>query len=77
MSDSPPPIHGPTRSRSGLLTAVMMIAGIVMLLPGLCAVLIAVIGFAPPHDPIFALFILLGMLVGFFGILLIRAALRG
>jgi hypothetical protein len=54
----------------------MVLLGIVMLLPGLCAL---VFGFAslPHYDPGFTPFIVVGLLVGFGGIMLIVAAIRG
>jgi hypothetical protein len=53
-----------------------VLLGIVMLLPGLCAL---VFGFAslPHYDPGFTPFIVVGLLVGFGGIMLIVAAIRG
>ena len=72
---TPPP--SPPPPRDGCLTALMIGAGIVLLLPGLCAVLI--IGFDPRHaltDPT-----TLSACLGFFaiaagGVALIWAAVR-
>jgi hypothetical protein len=65
-------------SRHGCLTALMILVGIVLLLPGLCAV---IFGAAAIYDPRngagFLGFILVGLMVGFGGVMLIRAAIRG
>ncbi len=78
-SPEPPPPSVPPQQRSGCTTAFMVIAGIILLLPGLCALLFAggplitegrfESGFAP--------FILIGLLVGFAGVMLICSAIRG
>jgi len=39
MDDSPPP---PTSAPSGIVTALMLLAGIILLLPGLCAAVSAI-----------------------------------
>lgn len=83
MSDSsptppavPPQIQQP---RSGCLTALMAIAGIFMLLPGLCALLfggMAVVdGGRIPSD--MALLVFLGLVIGIGGVVLIWAAIMG
>jgi hypothetical protein len=68
----------PPPPRNGCLTAFMVVVGIVLLLPGLCAV---IFGAASIYDPRngagFMPFIVIGLLVGFGGIMLIRAAIRG
>jgi hypothetical protein len=78
MSDRPPaPPPSPPPARNGCLTALLIGLGILMLLPGLCAVLI--VGLGPAHalnDPTTA-----SALLGFFaiatsGIALIWWALR-
>ena len=64
-------------SRHGCLTALMILVGIVLLLPGLCAVIFGVGSLTAPHyDSGFTPFILVGLLVGFGGVMLIRAAIR-
>jgi hypothetical protein len=72
-----PPVP-PTPPRNGCLTAFMVIVGIVLLLPGLCAIVFGVgnLGSSSP-DPMITLLVFLGLLVGFGGIMLIRAAIRG
>ena len=81
--DGSPPQPLPPRlppERSGCLTALMVIFGIILLLPGLCAALFSVSAifggqFRQVLDgwPI----IIVVLLVGFAGIMLIRAAIRG
>jgi uncharacterized membrane protein HdeD (DUF308 family) len=64
--------------RNGCLTALMVLAGIVMLLPGLCALIVGGLSLGEPHlDSSIISLVLLGLLVGVGGILLIRAAIRG
>ena len=83
MSDSsptppavPPQIQQP---RSGCLTALMAIAGIFMLLPGLCALLFGgmsvVEGGQIPSD--IASLVFLGLVIGIGGVVLIWAAIMG
>jgi hypothetical protein len=75
---SPPTGMPPPPPRSGCLTAFMVLVGIVLLLPGLCAVIFGVGSLTQSHyDSGFTPFILFGLLVGFGGIMLIRAAIRG
>jgi hypothetical protein len=77
--DSPPPIPpGPPAQRHGCATAVMVIFGIVLVLPGLCAILFGV-GALADHslDPSLVVFIVIGVAVGFAGVMLIREAIRG
>jgi hypothetical protein len=64
--------------RSGCLTAFMVIVGVVLLLPGLCALVFGAGSlFSTSNDSGFTPFILFGLLVGFGGVMMIRAALRG
>jgi hypothetical protein len=86
VSDNNTPVTPPEPSaaapppppRSGCLTAIMVIIGVILLLPGLCAL---GFGFAEMtnsrSDPTVMLLVMLGLLVGFGGIMLIRAAIRG
>ena len=83
MSDNNTPVTPPEPSaapppRNGCLTAIMVIIGVILLLPGLCAL---GFGFAEMtnsrSDPTVMLLVMLGLLVGFGGIMLIRAAIRG
>jgi hypothetical protein len=56
----------------------MVIVGVVLLLPGLCALVFGAGSlFSSSYDSGFTLFILFGLLVGFAGVMTIRAALRG
>jgi hypothetical protein len=78
MSDTPPPAPLPPPQRSGCMTAFMVIAGIILLLPGLCALIfggMSLTGGGFPSDIIS--FIMTGLLVGALGVVLIWYALRG
>jgi hypothetical protein len=83
MSDAvnPPPISGdalPPPPRNGCLTAFMFLAGIILLLPGLCALIFGGMALSQPNfDSGFVPFVVFGLLVGFGGVMLIRAAIRG
>ncbi len=77
MSDTPPPPPPPAQ-RHGCLTAIMVIAGLIMLLPGLCAIIFGVGSLTNSSmEPIVMVLVVLGLFVGFLGIMLIRAAVRG
>ena len=78
LPSAPPPAGMPPPPRSGCLTAFMVIVGVVLLLPGLCALVFGAGSlFSPSYDSGFTPFILFGLLVGFGGVMMIRAALRG
>ena len=83
MSDNPPegqggPILQPPSPRNGCLTAFMVIAGIIMLLPGLCGLIFGVGNLGSSHsDPVITQLALLGLAIGVGGGFLIRAAIRG
>lgn len=76
LAEPPPP---PPAGRSGCLTAVMVIFGVIMLLPGLCALLFGGISIFSDGriEQGIVPFIFLGLLVGVFGVILIAAAIRG
>jgi hypothetical protein len=75
---SVPPGPLPPAQRSGCLTAFMLLAGLILLLPGLCAILFGVGALTDSSfDPTLALLVLLGLFVGFLGIMLIRAGMKG
>jgi hypothetical protein len=77
MSDTPPTGPLPPPPRSGWMTAFMVIIGIILLLPGLCALIFAGLALNERSFPSdFASFIVVGLLVGFAGVMLIRAAIR-
>lgn len=81
ISDTPPPgpPPAPTDKRSGCLTALMAIAGIIMLLPGLCALLfggMSVFEGGRIGSDIASL-VFLGLVVGIGGVALIWAAIKG
>ncbi|WP_375158023.1 hypothetical protein [Bradyrhizobium sp. RDT46] len=84
ISDPPPPAPSgpppaPKEKRSGCLTALMAIAGIFMLLPGLCALLFGgmsvIDGGRIPSD--MASLVFLGLVIGIGGVVLIWAAIMG
>ncbi|KJC43971.1 hypothetical protein UP09_16630 [Bradyrhizobium sp. LTSP885] len=70
----PPPVP----PRSGCATAFMVLFGLILLLPGLCAILFGVGSLTDSSmDPTLLFLVLLGLLVGFAGVMLIRAAIKG
>jgi drug/metabolite transporter (DMT)-like permease len=74
----PPPRAPPPAQRHGCLTAIMVIFGIIMLLPGLCALIFGFGEFTTSHpDQMVMTLVFLGLLVGIGGVFLIRAAIRG
>ncbi|PJG53833.1 hypothetical protein CVM73_17380 [Bradyrhizobium forestalis] len=83
MSDTPPPVLPPLptpgQARSGCLTALMVVAGIIMLLPGLCALLFGGISISEGGkiDSDIAPLVFLGLVVGIGGAVLIWAAIKG
>jgi hypothetical protein len=78
--ESPPPAPPqlpPPAQRHGCLTALMIIAGLIMLLPGLCAIIFGVGSLTGSSmDPTVTVLVVLGLFVGFLGIMLIRAAVK-
>jgi hypothetical protein len=70
FDDIPPPRHG-------CLTALMVLAGVIFLLPGLCTIIFATASGGRLSDPLFGLIAIITFAVGFGGIVLIRLALRG
>ena len=75
MTDSPPP--PPPTQRNGCLTALMILVGAILLLPGICGVIIAGLD---PHelmvDPNTLLAVLGLIALGVGGIVLIWLAVR-
>jgi hypothetical protein len=68
---STPPPSGP---RHGCLTVLMGVTGLFLLLPGLCSLIFSVVAVLHPQSAIeFLPFILIGLGVGYCGILLLRA----
>jgi hypothetical protein len=77
-SPAPSPRPPPREPRSGCATALMVIFGVILLLPGLCALIFAGAALTERSFPSdFLSFIVIGLLVGFAGVMLIRAAIRG
>jgi hypothetical protein len=84
ISDTPPPAPpepppAPTNQRSGCLTALMAIFGIILLLPGACALLFGGISISDRGriDSDVAPLVFLGLVVGLGGVALIWAAIKG
>jgi hypothetical protein len=82
MSDaeSPPglPPVAPPPPRNGWLTAFMVIVGIILLLPGLCAIIFGSIALSEQQlDNGVLPLVAVGLVVGFFGVVMIWAAFRG
>jgi hypothetical protein len=80
----PPPEMPPLPPRSGWVTALMVLVGVILLLPGLCALGFGVLSLSGPPGsgadtimPFIMPFVVVGLMVGFGGIMLIRAAIRG
>ncbi|MCP3404204.1 hypothetical protein [Bradyrhizobium sp. CCGB01] len=77
----PPPAPSPAAppQRSGCLTAIMVIFGVIMLLPGLCALLFggASVVDGGRIDSDIAPLVFVGLVVGIGGVALIWAAIRG
>jgi amino acid transporter len=68
----------PQPQRSGCATAFMVIVGVILLLPGLCALIFAGAALTERSFPSeFMSFIVVGLLVGFVGVIMIRAAISG
>jgi hypothetical protein len=78
IGEAPPPQRAARRPRSGWVTAFMVLVGIILLLPGLCAIIfgIAQLTWADTDSTVTSL-VILGLMVGFGGVMLIRAAFRG
>jgi hypothetical protein len=82
ITPPPPPVPStvapPPPPRSGCLTAVMVLFGVILLLPGLCAIIFGVGELTgSSFDSTVMWLVMLGLLVGLGGVLLIRAAIRG
>jgi hypothetical protein len=76
--ESPSPQLPPPARRSGCLTAFMVIAGLILLLPGLCAVFFGANEFtSPASDPVVTLLVVIGLALGALGVGMIWSAIRG
>ena len=74
----PPANMPPPPPRSGWVTALMAIAGIILLLPGVCALIFGAISLSSPSSAAGIMpFVMVGLLVGFGGLMLILSAIRG
>jgi hypothetical protein len=89
-ADNPPPTSGPPPvpppasmppppPRSGWVTALMVLVGVILLLPGVCALGFGALSLSQPGGAAATImpFVVVGLLIGFGGIMLIRAAIRG
>jgi hypothetical protein len=78
MSNPPPPPDPPRAPapRSGVVTALMSVAGVLMLLPGLCSIFAAAIFPGSANDPAMIALWAVCFAVSIAGILLIRRVLR-
>ena len=70
-----PPSPPPPEQRSGCLTAILIVIGIILLLPGLCSLLFVVGGLVKTAEDV--QFVALLMMVGAAGVALIWWAIRG
>jgi hypothetical protein len=84
MSDVPPPSPPPPvpprppEQRNGCLMAIMLLFGVILLLPGLCALIFGIGAMTDnSFDQTLLGLVVLGLAVGFGGIMLIRSAIRG
>jgi hypothetical protein len=82
MSDSPPPEspsglppRRPSQEGSGCLTAILIVIGIILLLPGLCSLIFVFGGLVKNAEDV--QFVALLMMVGAAGVALIWWAIRG
>jgi hypothetical protein len=71
---APPP---PASARSGCLSALMVLGGAVLLLPGLCAIIVIVGDWKSALSASTLPVMLIFLAVAFGGIMMIRAAMRG
>jgi hypothetical protein len=72
----PPPPPGLPPQRNGCLTAFMVIGGVILLLPGLCALFFGLASLKEGSLGGIMPFVLLGLMVGAVGVLMIRWAVR-
>ena len=82
---TPPPLPSPIpprqrtpEQRDGCASAFMVVVGIILLLPGLCALIVTGASLSDRRFPSDLMsLIMFGLLTGFAGVMLIRAATRG
>jgi drug/metabolite transporter (DMT)-like permease len=87
LGRTPPPVPPVNDDRSppspprrdGCLTAIMVVVGIMLLLPGLCALLFGAASMSSGShlEPALTAMVLLGLMVAAFGVFLIAKAIRG
>jgi len=78
-SDRPPDGGGrdPALARSGCLTAFLILAGAVLLLPGLCAIIMFAADWKGALSASTLPFLVILLAIGFGGVVMIRAGIRG
>lgn len=79
IAPPPPPPPAAPPQRGGCLTALMAISGVILLLPGLCALLFGGISISEGGkiNSDIAPLVFLGLVVGIGGVVLIWAAIKG
>jgi hypothetical protein len=75
----PSPQLPPPQQRSGCLVAFMIVTGLILLLPGLCALVFtfAALTSSGGNEPVVNLLILIGLVLGGVGVGMIWSAIRG
>ncbi len=74
----PPPGLPPPQRRSGCLVAFMIVTGLILLLPGLCALGFGFVELtSSSSEPVVSLLVLIGLVLGGIGVGLIWSAIRG
>ena len=73
----PPQRASPPAQRDGCLTALMVIVGVILLRPGLCAIIFGVGNLTSPSpDSVVTMLVSIGLAIGAGGVLMIWAAVR-
>ena len=73
----PPPRTPPPAQRDGCMTALMVIVGVILLLPGVCAIIFGVGNLTSSSpDSVVTMLVMLGLAIGAGGVLMIWAAVR-
>jgi hypothetical protein len=75
--EMPPP--SPPQQRSGCLVAFMIVTGLILLLPGLCALGFGFVTLTSSgsNEPVVNLLVLIGLVLGGIGVGMIWSAIRG
>jgi len=77
-AEPPPPLPAP-RQRSGCLVAFMIVTGLILLLPGLCALGFGFVELTSSgsSEPVVNLMVLIGLVLGGIGVAMIWSVIRG